>query len=76
MNDIISTIMDALKEVGTGLIEFIKEGVSSALFDTVGTGDTATQVLSDFAKFGFVMAGLSLGLGLLYFVVNLVRRKI
>lgn len=35
--------------------------------------DASTKVVSDFAKFGFALVGLSLGLSLIYFIVKKIK---
>lgn len=61
----------------TDVIEGITAGIKGA-FENILYVDpaAATPELSSFAIFGFVMMGLALALGLVYFVVNLIRRKI
>lgn len=73
IGDLISEITSGLTGMGNSVITFLKE----AFLNIIYVDPTAsTRVVSDFAKFGFGLIGLSLALGLTYFIVNLIRRKI
>lgn len=65
--NIISTIVDALTEMLTGSVAAISEGVS-ALFTTEGGG------LSVLGTILMTFMGLGFAVGLVYVIINLVRR--
>ena len=69
MNDIITTIVEGFQGIITGFTGGITSGVSSLLFE--GTGES--RVLTDFAKFGFTFLGLGMAVGIVYFIVRMVR---
>lgn len=73
ITDITGAITGSLTSIGNALFEFIKTGFTTLFFD-VSEG-TITGV-SNFGKFSFLIMGISLALGMAYFIVNLVRRKI
>ena len=74
VTNIVSAITSTFTTLGTAIFELLKDGFTT-LFLEVGDGGTITGV-SNFGIFGFILMGLSLCLGLTYFIVNLVRRKI
>lgn len=51
----------------------LKQGFTNLIFEDP---TATTPVLSNFATFGLVFAGIALGAGLLYLVVNMVRRRV
>ena len=73
ITDITGAITGSLTSIGNAIFEFIKTGFTTLFFDV--TDGTITGV-SNFGKFAFIIMGISLALGMTYFIVNLVRRKI
>lgn len=70
MTELITTMFSGFTDTITGLASGVKEMFMNILY----VDPTAsTLVVSDFAKFGFVMAGLSMALGLGYFIIRKVR---
>lgn len=70
MGEIVTTISDTL----VSMIEAVAEGLSGAVSQLIfTTGAEGAQELSDFAKFAFAIFGISLGVSLVYFVVNWIR---
>lgn len=67
-----------IKEIFTGFSEAIKglaSGIKDAFMQILYVDPAAeTLVVSEFAKFGFVMLGLSLAIGLVWGAVRLIRR--
>lgn len=72
IGDLVTAITSTFTNLGTAIFEFLKDGFVT-LFLNVSEG-TITGV-SEFGIFSFVIMGMSLCLGLTYFIVNLVRRK-
>lgn len=71
MLEIIETIVGSFTGIITGFTSGITEGFSQLIYTTTTEGD---KVLSDFAKFGFVFIGLGMAVGIVYFIVKLIRR--
>lgn len=70
MGELITTMFSGFGETITGLAT----GVKDMFMNLIYTDPTAeVLVLSDFAKFGFVLAGLSMALGLGYFIIRKIR---
>lgn len=74
VTDIINAITSTFTNIGTAIFNFLKDGFVSLFLETDAQG--AITGVSAFGVFGFVLMGLSLVLGLTYFITNLVRRKI
>ena len=74
VTDIINAITSTFTNLGTAVFNFLKDGFVT-LFLKTGENGAVTGV-SEFGIFGFILMGLSLVLGLTYFITNLVRRKI
>ena len=72
ISEIIQAIQDAVTGFGDTIVDCVKTLFNGFMFDTNGT----TQTLSNVAKFGFLLLGISLVMGLSYWVINLIRRKI
>lgn len=72
LNEVTSAITGTLTAIGNAIFNFLKTGFTTLFFDTNAEG---VQQVSDFAKFGFVIMGISLGLGLTYWIVNFVRKR-
>lgn len=69
--NIVTTIVEALTEMLTGSTQAITEGVQ-ALF--VVTGTDGEQSLSTLGVIIFTLLGLGFAVGLVYVIINLVRR--
>lgn len=74
ITQLISGITQGMKGVGEAIINFLTSGFT-LLFLTTNTEGSVTGV-SNFGIFAFVLMGISLVMGLSYFLVNLIRRKI
>lgn len=74
IGQIIQAITDTFTNLGTSVFNFLKDGFTTLFLEVDGQG--AVTGVSNFGLFGFVIMGISLVLGLTYFIVNLVRRKI
>lgn len=74
IQEIVEALTDTFTSLGTAVFTFLKDGFMTLFFD-IGT-DGAISGVSNFGIFTFVMLGISLCLGLTYFITNLVRRKI
>lgn len=71
---IVEAITSVFTGMGTAIFNLLKDGFTTLFLETGENG--AITGVSNFGIFGFVLMGLSLVLGLTYFIVNLVRRKI
>lgn len=70
MGELITTMFSTFSDTISGLADGVKDMFMNILY----VDPAAEQlVLSDFAKFGFIMAGVSLALGLGYFVIRKIR---
>lgn len=74
IGQIIQAITETFTNLGTSVFNFLKDGFTTLFLEVDGQG--AVTGVSNFGLFGFVIMGISLVLGLTYFIVNLVRRKI
>ena len=70
MGELVTQMFSTFNDTITGLAG----GVKSMFMNMLYVDPAAEQlVISDFAKFGFVMAGLSMALGLGYFIIRKIR---
>ena len=70
MGELVTQMFSTFNETIKGLAGGVKDMFMNMLY----VDPAAEQlVLSDFAKFGFVMAGLSMALGLGYFIIRKIR---
>lgn len=76
LTDIIGAITGAFTTLGQAVIELIRNGFIW-LFTTYTQSEGVYTItgLSPFAYFVFVLMGISLCLGLVYFLVNMCRRS-
>lgn len=78
MSALIQSIIDAITSVftdlGTAVINLIKTGFIELFCETDSTTNAITG-LSVFAYVSFVLMGISLTLGLVYYLVNMTRRS-
>lgn len=74
IGQIIQAITETFTNLGENVFNFLKTGFTTLFLEVDGQG--AITGVSNFGLFGFVIMGISLVLGLTYFIVNLVRRKI
>lgn len=71
MTDLISTLFSSFSEAMKGM----GDGIKNAFLNVLYVDPSATQlVVSDFAKFFFLTAGLGMAIGLVYGAVRLIRR--
>lgn len=76
LNDIISAITGGFTNLGQGVINLLKNGFIWLFTEyTESQGVYTITGLSPFAYFVFILMGISLCLGLVYFLVNMVRRS-
>lgn len=73
ISNIIEAIQSAFSGFGTAFVNMVKTIFNGFIFAD-GTGTEST--LSNIAIFGLVFLSISLVLGVCYWVINLVRRKI
>ena len=71
MSEIFSTFIEGFTTIIGGFTGGIREAATQLIFET---GADGARVLSDFAKFGFAIAGLGAAIGIVYMIVRLVRR--
>ena len=74
VTNIVSAITSTFTGLGEAVFNLLKTGFTTLFLETGENG--AITGVSNFGIFGFVVMGISLVLGLTYFIVNLVRRKI
>lgn len=74
ITEIVSAITTPLTNLITAVLTALKDGFVTLFFDKTTEG--AIEGISDFGIFSFVLMGISLALGLTYYITNLVRRKI
>lgn len=71
MSDLITTLFSSFTEA----IKAMGNGIKEAFLNVLYVNPTAeTLVVSDFAKFMFLTAGLALAISLIYGAVRLIRR--
>lgn len=71
-SDIISALTSGISGLVQSIPQALKQGFSALIYEDP---DATTKALSGFAQFGLIFAGISLGAGLVYLVVNMIRRK-
>ena len=70
MGELITTMFGGFTDTISGLTGGVKEMFLNLIYENPSA---EVLVLSDFAKFGFVMMGLSMALGLGYFIIRKIR---
>lgn len=71
MSDLITTLFSSFTEAMKGM----GDGIKNAFLNVLYVNPAAEQlVVSDFAKFVFLTAGLGMAIGLIYGAVRLIRR--
>ena len=73
ISNIVTAITSTFTDLGNAIFGMLKDGFVTLFLETDAQG--AVTGVSSFGIFGFVLMGISLCLGLTYFIVNLVRRK-
>ena len=71
MGEIITTIMSGFSDTISGLTGGIRDAFTGLIYETSAGGE---QVLSNFAKFGFILMGFGAAVGIVWFMVGLIRR--
>jgi hypothetical protein len=71
MSELLSEIWTSFTTTIGGLANGIKEAFLNIIYVDP---DATTRVVSDVAKFGFVMLGLSMAIGLVYGAFKMIRR--
>lgn len=76
LTDIISAITGAFTTLGQAVINLIRTGFIWLFTEyTESSGSYSITGVSAFGYFVFILMGISLCLGLVYFLVNMVRRS-
>ena len=70
MGELITTMFSTFSETTTGLATGIKDMFMNLIYVDA---NASVKVISDFAKFGFVIAGLSMACGLGYVIIRKIR---
>lgn len=73
ISDIGSAITGIFSSLGNGILEFLTSGFT-LLFLEVSEAGAVTGV-SNFGIFMFVLLGISIVMGLTYFLVNVIRKR-
>lgn len=71
MSDLFSELFSAFGDTISGLANGIKDAFLNIIYVDP---DATTRQISDLAKFGFLMLGLSMAIGLVYGAFRLIRR--
>ena len=71
MGELFSELFSAFGDTISGLANGIKEAFLNIIYVDP---DAATRQISDVAKFGFLMLGLTMAIGLVYGAFQLIRR--
>lgn len=71
MGDIITSIMESFSGVISGFTSGIRDAFTGLFYETNAAGE---EVMSGLAKFGFVMLGFGAAVGIVYFILRLIRR--
>lgn len=76
MADFIGTLFEAITEGITGIIAPVVDAIKTAFLQLVYVDPEAeTKVVSTLAYFLFAMLGLSVGIGLIWLVMSLFKRR-
>lgn len=76
MSDFISTLFEAITQGITGIIAPIVDGIKTGFMELIYVDPEAeTPVVSTLAYFLFAMLGLSVGVGLVWLVMSLFKRR-
>lgn len=76
ITDIVAAITGAFTSLGQAVIQLLKNGFIWLFTEyTESNGVYTISGISAFGYFVFILMGLSLCLGLVYFLVNMVRRS-
>ena len=73
IQQLISAFIAGITALATDIPNALKNGFTNLIFEDP---TAASPTLSNFATFGLVFAGIALGAGLVYLVVNMIRRKV
>lgn len=73
ITDIGSAITGIFTSLGNGILEFITSGFTRLFLEVSEAG--AVTGVSNFGLFMFVLLGISIVMGLTYFLVNVVRKR-
>lgn len=73
ITDIINAFTSGISALVTEIPSALKTGFTSLIYEDP---TAASPTLSAFAQFGLIFAGIALGAGLVYLVVNMIRRKV
>lgn len=72
ISQLIEAITSVFTDLGTAILEFIKDGFTTLFLETGEAG--AITGLSNLGIFTFVTVGISMVMGLTYVIFNLVKR--
>ena len=73
MSELISVMFSGVSDTVVGLATGIKDMFMNLLFEVGENGVPDVTQLSEFGKYGFLMMGVSLALGLGYVIINKIR---
>lgn len=72
ITELIESITSVFTDLGKAILGFVKTGFNELFFEEVADG---AKTLSDFAVFVFVLMGISVVMGLTYWITNLIHRS-
>lgn len=72
MGELITSFLSSMTEVVTGIIGTIKDGFVSFIYVDPSA---QTLIVSDIAKFVFIMAGVGVAMGLVGMVMAIIRKR-
>lgn len=73
IGDLVTAITSTFTDLGSSMTTMLKDTFTGLFFDVSDAG--AVTGVSNFGIFSFALMGIALCLSLVYFIVNLVRRK-
>ncbi len=74
--EFITTLFRAITEGITGIISPMVEAIKTGFLEVIYVDPSAeTRALSEFAYFLFAMLGISIGVGLVWLVISLFKRR-
>lgn len=71
VTDILNAFTGGITGLASSIPSALKEGFTNLIYEDP---TATTKTLSGFAQFGLVFGGIALGAGLVYLVVNMIRR--
>lgn len=74
ISQLVTAITSTFTTLSTAVFNMLKNGFTTLFLETSSAGEITG--VSTFGIFSFILIGISLCLGMTYFIVNMVRRKI